>query len=158
MSRQHKHSHFSTCKLDPGFVLLAKVRPWYKTRLKSFQKGKILVRNCDIDFFIFGHCFCIMRLKFLTFERDRNAAENFWNGNNESKKIWNSRKVDEIIVKYCLLLLNFVNFHEFLLNFVKDHEILLNFVNFFEILLTYSRKLWLFIISWSVRTWQALLA
>jgi hypothetical protein len=28
MSRQQQHSHFQTCKLSPGFVLLAKVCPW----------------------------------------------------------------------------------------------------------------------------------
>jgi hypothetical protein len=33
------------------------------------------VGNCDIDFFIFRHHFCITRPKFLKFERDQNAAE-----------------------------------------------------------------------------------
>jgi hypothetical protein len=38
-----------------------------------------------------------MKPKFLKFERDLKAAENFWNDNNESEKLQNSIKVDEII-------------------------------------------------------------
>jgi hypothetical protein len=45
------------------------------------------IDNCDIDFFTFRNCVHIMRLKFLKFERDQNAAENFQIGINESMKL-----------------------------------------------------------------------
>ncbi len=48
------------------------------------------IGNCDIDFFIFCHRFCITRPKFLKFKRDQNVAENFWIWINEIKKLWNS--------------------------------------------------------------------
>jgi hypothetical protein len=35
-------------------------------------------------------------------ERGQNAAEQFLIGNNESKKLQNSTKVDEIIIEYLL--------------------------------------------------------
>jgi hypothetical protein len=35
------------------------------------------VGNCNIDFLIFCHRFQIARLKFMKFERDSNATENF---------------------------------------------------------------------------------
>ncbi len=34
--------------------------------------------NCDIDFFVFRHCFGIVCQKFLKFERVTNVAEKFW--------------------------------------------------------------------------------
>ncbi len=43
--------------------------------------------NCDIDFFIFRYRFHIMRLKYLKFARDQNAAKNFLIGNTESAEL-----------------------------------------------------------------------
>jgi len=40
----------------------------------------------------------MMRLKFTKFKRDQNASENIWIDINESKKLQNSIKVDEINV------------------------------------------------------------
>jgi len=51
---------------------------------------------CGIDFLIFRCCVRIFRLKFLRFERGWNAPENVWISNRESKKLWNSKKADEI--------------------------------------------------------------
>ncbi len=44
----------------------------------------------DIDFFIFNDHFRIRRTKFLKFERDQNAAENFQTDINESEKLQTS--------------------------------------------------------------------
>ncbi len=47
---------------------------------------RLKISNCDIDFFIFCHCFQFTRLKFLKFERDQNDAKIFQIGNTESVK------------------------------------------------------------------------
>ncbi len=57
--------------------------------------GKVL-GNCDIDFFIFRYRFHITRVKFLKFKRDQNSAQKFWIYINESKKLWNSMKMNKI--------------------------------------------------------------
>jgi hypothetical protein len=46
----------------------------------------VFVGNCDIYFFIFRHRFCIMRLKYLKFKRDQNAAEKIQIALNERAK------------------------------------------------------------------------
>jgi hypothetical protein len=56
------------------------------------------VSNCDIDFFIICHRFCITGKKFPKFERGQNAAEKFQIGNNESVQLLNSWKVNETII------------------------------------------------------------
>ncbi len=50
--------------------------------------------NCDVDFYIFRHCFHIMRLKFLKFKRGQNASENFLNFSKECK---NSQKLTSLM-------------------------------------------------------------
>jgi hypothetical protein len=69
----------------------------------------VFVGNCDIYFFIFRHRFCIMRLKYLKFERDQNAAEKNSNGINErAEQNHKIQEQDKIIISLCLLLLSFI--------------------------------------------------
>jgi hypothetical protein len=51
-SIQHKHSYFLTCKLGPGFVLLAKVCPWsslqnvtYKLTPSFYKIEPLFIKN-----------------------------------------------------------------------------------------------------------------
>jgi hypothetical protein len=64
----------------------------------------LLLGNCDIDFFIFWHCFHITSPKFPKFKKDQNDTEKFQIGNNESKNSTISIKGNKIIIKYHLLL------------------------------------------------------
>jgi hypothetical protein len=72
-----------------------KTRPWFclghgaKAIMLVFfpwHLFNVFVGNCDIDFFIFCHHFCIMRPKYLKFERDQNATDKNSNGINERAK------------------------------------------------------------------------
>ncbi len=54
--------------------------------------------NFDIDFFIFRIALSIMRPKFPEFEGGQNVAGKFGIDHNESEKMWNSMKLDVIII------------------------------------------------------------
>jgi hypothetical protein len=59
---------------------------------------QVTLGNWNIKVFYLLHPFSVMRQKFLKFRIGQNAAEKFWIVNNESVKLQNSMKVDEIIV------------------------------------------------------------
>jgi len=69
------------------------LKEWTFCFYSYFVAGK-----CNIDFFIFRHLFCIMRLKFLKFERDQNTAKKIQIGIKESAKVWNSTKMAQIVI------------------------------------------------------------
>ncbi len=78
-----------------------------------------------------------MRPKFPKFKWDKNAAEKFWIGINESKKLWKSIKVDEIIIQHNLQWWNFI-------------KISCNTVNFH--LIPYETKI--FLLNFATLTWK----
>jgi hypothetical protein len=85
-------------------------------------KVQLPVDNCDIEFFIFCHRFCILRLKFPKFKTGQNAAEIFCIGNNISEELQKSIKLDKISF-------HTIYYHKILLDFVKFHVVQLFFLN-----------------------------
>ncbi len=69
--------------------------------------------NCDIDFFVFSHCFRIASLKFLKLNRVWNVAKKIWTVKEQKREI---TKLDSPCYE---ILSKFVKFDQNLLNFIK---------------------------------------
>ncbi len=67
-------SYQNMANVTVPFVIIQKIK-----NFKMAFFAMCMVGNCDIEYFTFHHHFCIMRMKYLKFERDQNenATEKF---------------------------------------------------------------------------------
>ncbi len=66
----------------------------HKSNGRAYFAGGLVIGYWALDFFIFGHCFRSMIMKFPKFERNQNATKEFQIGINARAKLQNSMKVD----------------------------------------------------------------
>ncbi len=91
---------------------VAPVTKLFTTVINAVMHLTLPLCNCEIDIFIFRHCFWISRPKLVKFERDQNATEKFWIYRNESKNLWKFTKVNKFIIYYRKILLTFIKIHK----------------------------------------------